>query len=490
MKALVSCPRSSPHSPAEERDKQATENTKRVSRIGRQPTMANLRFGTLAGLGGLITLLTWAGLALHVPGSDSVGSPARTQVFIGLMAVAAIGYFAAVRQVLRHPSGGRHALLLVLAVTAAMRVPLLPAPPFLSSDMYRYVWDGRVQAEAINPYRYVPDDPALAGLRDAAIYPHVNRRTYAPTIYAPAAEMVFAAVGRLSQSVLAMKTAMLIFEIIGMACIIAVLRRAGLPPTRVLIYAWNPLAAWCFAGNGHVDAIAIGCIGLALLARSASRPAAAGIALAVATLTKFLPAVIAPALWRRWDWRLPAALVLCLVVLYIPYIGVGWKVLGFLPGYGQQEGLANGSGIWLLAGIGRMVAVPKVAIAGYATAAIACLGALAVWVAWRPRPLDAAEDISRVCGDAGILAAVTMTAISPHYPWYFVWLGLPSCVQPYRAVVWLSAAPLILYLNPLNEHFLWPCLLYVPAIVLAVLDLAGTGTSLISRRTLAAGSSG
>ena len=38
--------------------------------------------------------------------------------------------------------------------------------PILSSDVYRYVWDGRVEAAGINPYRYVPADPQLAPLRD------------------------------------------------------------------------------------------------------------------------------------------------------------------------------------------------------------------------------------------------------------------------------------------------------------------------------------
>ena len=50
-----------------------------------------------------------------------------------------------------------------------MRALLLFAPPH-STDIYRYIWDGRVQADGINPYRYVPADPALAHLRDAAIY--------------------------------------------------------------------------------------------------------------------------------------------------------------------------------------------------------------------------------------------------------------------------------------------------------------------------------
>ena len=54
----------------------------------------------------------------------------------------------------------------VLLVAAALRLPLIVSPPFLSTDIYRYVWDGRVQAAGVNPYRYLPADPALASLRD------------------------------------------------------------------------------------------------------------------------------------------------------------------------------------------------------------------------------------------------------------------------------------------------------------------------------------
>jgi hypothetical protein len=38
---------------------------------------------------------------------------------------------------------------------------VLAAAPILSTDVHRYVWDARVQAAAINPYRYIPADPAL-----------------------------------------------------------------------------------------------------------------------------------------------------------------------------------------------------------------------------------------------------------------------------------------------------------------------------------------
>src|SRR5262245_9855175 len=58
----------------------------------------------------------------------------------------------------------RIALAIILVGAAAMRLMLLVSEPTLSSDIYRYVWDGRVQAAGINPYRYVPAAEELATL--------------------------------------------------------------------------------------------------------------------------------------------------------------------------------------------------------------------------------------------------------------------------------------------------------------------------------------
>jgi alpha-1,6-mannosyltransferase len=49
----------------------------------------------------------------------------------------------------------------IAALAIAMRVPVALSPPYLSSDVYRYVWDGRVEAAGFNPCRYKPDDPQL-----------------------------------------------------------------------------------------------------------------------------------------------------------------------------------------------------------------------------------------------------------------------------------------------------------------------------------------
>jgi alpha-1,6-mannosyltransferase len=427
-----------------------------------------VRHGLLVA-GVALVLLILAGLALHVPGADSVGSNRLTAEFVAVLGVAGIVYLCAVALVLRRPS--RVPASIVLLIALAMRIPPLLAPPFLSSDMYRYIWDGRVQTAGVNPYRYLPADPALQSLRDRAIFPHINRAATARTIYPPMAQLVFRAVVSVSGSVFAMKLAMVAFEALACWAMLRVLVLARRPPQRVLIYAWNPLAAWTFAGNGHVDAIAIGLLAGAFWLRARRRDGLTGIALGAAVLVKYLPAAVAPALWQRErPWRTALAALGVIAGLYLCYLGAGRHVLGFLPGYFGEEDLTQGSGIWLLAGIDLVI--PRTPLMVRLYAAIAGLGfaTLALWIAFRARPSDPAADVRRVCGDAAVLAAAITVASSPHYPWYFVWLALPCCVSARASIIWLGVAPLLLYLDPWHERFFWPCLVYGPAIALTIGD--------------------
>jgi alpha-1,6-mannosyltransferase len=157
-------------------------------------------------------------------------------------------------------SEGAWTLALILAFGLLMRLIVLPIEPLLSDDIYRYVWDGRVQAAGINPYRYVPADPALAALRDADIFPRINRADYAVTIYSPVAQVFFVLVTRLRESVLALKVALIGCEAVIVAVVIGLLRRLGQPTGRVVAYAWHPLPIWEVANNGHVDALMVALI--------------------------------------------------------------------------------------------------------------------------------------------------------------------------------------------------------------------------------------
>jgi hypothetical protein len=419
----------------------------------------------LAAFGTLLTGLTLAALSLHVPGEGSVGTPERYRAVVAILCASACAYLACTALTLR-ARPARHAIWIVLAVAAAMRLPLLLSPPFLSSDIYRYVWDGRVQAAGLNPYCCVPGDPALAPLRDQAVFPHINRGDYAPTIYPPAAQVLFAAAAQILPGVAGMKWAMVLCEAAAMLCLSHLLAIARLPPERLLIYAWNPLPVWAFAGNGHIDAAVIGWVAAALLLRCRGRDGWAGLALGAAVATKFLPAVIAPALWRG-RWRLGFAAAAAIAALYALYIGAGWKVLGFLAGYGREEGLDTGEGFWALAALRRLVALPGFATQAYLAAAVLLLAALGCWFAFVRRPAGPVA----VCAAAATMMAALTFAVSPHYPWYFAWLSVPAVLAPSPALLWLAAAPVLIYLDTYNDFFAWPTAVYAPALLLALLPL-------------------
>lgn len=426
----------------------------------------------LLGLGAGIVVLTWISLSLHVPGSIWVGTLWRKDAVVALMLASGALYGGAVWSVTHYPLP-RLSWAAVLAIAVVLRVSLLAAPPFMSSDINRYVWDGRVQAAGINPYAYVAADPHLAFLRDTPVYANINRVNYAHTIYPPMAQLIFAAVGRISQTVLAMKIAMVGLESCGIVAMLLLLRSAQLPLSRILIYAWNPLAAWAVAGDGHIDGAAIGLLGLALWAAARQRQGIAGVLIGGAVLTKLLPIAVAPALWRRYGWKLPVAATTVIVGLYGVYIGVGWRVLGFLPVYTSEEGLSQGSGFWLLAALGHLTPLPHWADAIYLVLSAASLAALALTIALRlPPPGEAGGEVA-LAANVALLAAATMVAMSAHYPWYFAWLALPCCLACRPAIIWLSVAPILLYSDPWHDEIMLPTLVYVPAAGLAVMDYFG-----------------
>ena len=444
--------------------------------------------GRLAALGGLLAAINVGALAIHVPGADTVGSVARADVFVGVVAVGLAVYLVAVRLTLRE-TFPRHGVWIVIGVAVLMRAALLPSLPFLSSDIYRYVWDGRVQAAGINPYLHVPADAALAHLRDEAVYPLINRRDYARTLYPPAAQLVFAAVSQISDTVAAMKLAMVGFEALGMLCALLLLRAAGLPPERLLIYAWNPLALWSFACDGHVDAVAVGLLGLALWLRARRRYSLAGAALGAAVLVKLLPVAVAPALVRGGSlWRPMIVGAVVIAVLYLPYLAAGRDMFGFAAGYGAEEGFDTGGGYWVLAGLGHLGLAPAATLRPYLAGVAAVLAGTALWIAFfRPRdpaPAAVAPDVVTLCRDAAVLAALVTCAASPHYAWYYPWLSLPAVIAPIPAVVWLGSAPVLFLIDPFDDRFLWPALVFVPAIALAARSLwTARASAAVARRT-------
>ena len=62
---------------------------------------------------------------------------------------------------------------LLLASGIVFRLVLLAATPNLSEDFYRFIWDGALILEGVNPYEFTPEELAAGGyqaLGDSGIY--------------------------------------------------------------------------------------------------------------------------------------------------------------------------------------------------------------------------------------------------------------------------------------------------------------------------------
>jgi alpha-1,6-mannosyltransferase len=187
---------------------------------------------------------------------------------------------------------GRVTVVVILTVGVLSRMLLLSAAPSLSTDAYRYVWDARVSSAGIDPYAYPPVASEVAGLRDTNIYPRLNHSTWR-TVYPPVAQAFFRVVYRLApDSVLAMKLALGLAELLALATLALLLRTLDVPLGRLTIYAWNPLLLVEIWGSGHLDALVLAMVTAAALASARRRDGVAAILLGIGTLVKLYPAAL------------------------------------------------------------------------------------------------------------------------------------------------------------------------------------------------------
>lgn len=300
----------------------------------------------LIGLGiGLLAI--YVAVYLHGP-----FRPRRIEAYFWLFGGAFVLYTLSTWLILRFTQPRRRLLIVIFIFAMLMNLALLPSQPSLSDDMYRYVWDGRVQANGINPYRFPSSAPDLISLRDFKIWGHMNR-IGATTIYPPGAQIVFAALWRIvGDSVMGFKLFMVLCVLVCGWLLSHLLRNFGERPERVLIFLWSPLVVFEIAESGHVDALYLPLIVGAMLVRavaptdriSTKHEALIGFLLGVATLTKLYPAMLLAPLWsvrdsygcRRWRFALPITMLATVAVGYALYIAPGVDTLGFLPHYTRE----------------------------------------------------------------------------------------------------------------------------------------------------------
>jgi hypothetical protein len=242
------------------------------------------------------------------------------------------------------------------------------------------------------------------------------------TIYPPVAEAYFLGVHYLSPAgsgTTPIQAGAALCAVLVTLLLLYGLPKVGRDRRLAVLWAWCPTVALEAGNNAHVDVLAAGltAAALILLARpgALSRPAGAGFAalrrplaggalLALAIWTKVTPVLIAPAVLRRRPAAVISAGITATVLVYLPHaLAVGSGVIGFLPGYLQQEGYANGSRFLLL---GMLVPGKW----GF-LAAFAVLATVALVVLRRGDP-------DRPWRGAVVMTGVALAVATPPFPWY------------------------------------------------------------------------
>ncbi|MEU5045049.1 glycosyltransferase 87 family protein [Streptomyces griseorubiginosus] len=327
----------------------------------------------------------------------------------------------------------RAATVLVIIGSAAVALAGLTAQPRTSDDMYRYAWDGRVQAAGISPYAHPPAAPQFAPLRDQWLFPtqdeckgfgltqtrsglcvRINRPTV-PTIYPPVAEGWYFLVHTVSppdsrHKPLQIGGAALAFG--TTLALLRVLRRRGDPgraPARAALWAWCPAVALEAVNNAHIDTL--GVLFLVLAMGTATAGARRGALLGAAIAVKLLPVLALPGALSGVRGpgrvlRLTGALTAAVALAYVPYVAMsGPGVLGYLPAYLHEEGYEPGHV--------RRFALLRLLLpdAAAGVAAVVVLVVVGVYV-WRR------GDPDRPWRGALLLTGTALLLFSPSYPWY------------------------------------------------------------------------
>jgi hypothetical protein len=383
-------------------------------------------------------------------------------LYIGMALFLNVLYFVGARLVFKHLrriGRSKTLVLMIIGFGVVFRAVLVPSnPDLLSTDMYRYVWDGRVQQNGINPYLHAPAAEQLRMLRDDTIYPKMNRKEY-PTVYPAGAQLFFRLFHFLvGDSIPGFKGLLVFIELLTLSMIVATLR----------VYAWSPLVVFETGLGGHVDGLTVFFTVLAFYLEVKKRKIPAVAALAISSATKLYPAFLLPALLNRGERiRGTIAFLAFFLLLYLPFFTAGGKVIGFLPNYFTSPFESFNLGLKYLI----MDLFPGLNYVFISKAFILALMAAGILVFFREKRSDQVIRCAYIL--IGLLIVLMPTAL---HPWYVV--ILVPFLSFFPSVAWLIFTCMItvsyIYYAP-SMHFLplWVSLLeYLPLFVMLAVGFA------------------
>ncbi len=354
-------------------------------------------------------------LALALCGAFAAGRGVYAACFAASFAALAF----AVR---RFPDGGRgRTTVMLLGLGLALRLLFLCAWP-ADSDVNRYIVEGALQRRGGNPYLLAPGDARTAALLSEPArqaLPGVNHKELAAA-YPPLAELYCRLVASVSPTPLGFRAAAALADLLGCAALAMVLSRRAAPAALLLLAVANPLSLVMGAGEGHLDALMIPLVSLALWAFGSRRDGFGFALLGAAGMVKYPALALAPFFMRGGNAK-KALWAAAPLGAFVFFAGAGTGLFASLAAFARfnAHGGPLAALLWPLFGPAAPVAAMSI-------------GAAALALLWL-----AVQDVRR--GPAAA-CCVALACLPTVYPWYLLPLVPLWALRPTWALWWLFAA--------------------------------------------------
>ena len=225
---------------------------------------------------------------------------------------------------------------LLLIIGVIFRLIFLLALPNLSHDFYRFIWDGRMILEGLNPYLYTPTDvlsfEQLELPQAKVLYEGMGRLSAGNhTNYPPLNQLCFVIGSWLFNnsilgSVVVMRIIIILADLGTLWLGIKLLKHLNISAHRIFYYFLNPFIIIELTGNLHFEAVMLFFIVLSLYLLQNNRWQLAAIALAFSVSIKLIPLLFLPLFYKKFgfkNWIVFCSIVIGVVAItFVPFFSM------------------------------------------------------------------------------------------------------------------------------------------------------------------------
>ena len=222
----------------------------------------------------------------------------------------------------------KNQVYLLIVCGIILRITFLFFQPIGSDDYYRYLWDGKILANGINPYQYSPADEELIPfhsetLPEKVTFPHIK------TIYPPLSQLLFYlsySVG--GESFYGLKIFLFLFELASLWGLLLILRELKLPEKNILLYALAPLPVFQLFIDAHLDGFGLTLIIFSILFYLKNKKIMSLIFIGLSICIKPLGLILIPIIFimeKGIKIKLQTIIIpaITCILIYLPFISAG-----------------------------------------------------------------------------------------------------------------------------------------------------------------------